>query len=206
MIPYPVPSNPPDEAGFVNPQFNENWVAILEGFLANLRDPVYWESPPSDIIQQIDELRNRLWDVNPIVQGIQGTTLFILGSMRNVDVGAAIAPFPSASHIFNMAWAQSAPAINNQTSIVFYAQAGNYSFNMTRQKASNQGILTAYIDGVLFLTNDGYAAANTFNVATKTAFTVVGDGLHRLTLTIASKNASSSNYFFSLNFFEVQKL
>lgn len=52
----PVPDNPPDEGVMQVCAFNVEWLGIIVGLLEQLKNPDQWQSPPSDIVAQVDEL------------------------------------------------------------------------------------------------------------------------------------------------------
>ena len=53
---FPVPESAPNEGAFITVAFSVEWMPIVLAVLQSLRSPAAWESPPDDIVQQVDEL------------------------------------------------------------------------------------------------------------------------------------------------------
>lgn len=53
---WPVPANPPDEGVFHTCQFNAEWLPVVASVLQQMRDVNIWDSPPDDILDQVDTL------------------------------------------------------------------------------------------------------------------------------------------------------
>lgn len=64
FFPVPTPSSPPDEGDFFYPAFGAQWLPVILAKLQELQDPALWESPPDDLIPQLDELMERLMTDN----------------------------------------------------------------------------------------------------------------------------------------------
>ena len=73
--------------------------------------------------------------------------------------------------------------------------AGTWTFSEIIETGNNQGIYAIAIDGNSVGTIDGYSASGANNVVkTITGITVSTTGKHTLSITMATKNASSSGY------------
>jgi hypothetical protein len=76
--------------------------------------------------------------------------------------------------------------------------AGTYTITAIMVRNNSYGVVTFSIDGVdLATTFDGYAAAVAVTTLTITTVPIVGDGQHLFRARVASKNASSANFFHS---------
>lgn len=85
-------------------------------------------------------------------------------------------------------------AQNDELSWDVVVSAGTWSINLKSRKSSNVGIYTFLIDGVSVGTIDGYAAAAASGNQTITGISITRSGKVRLTVRMATKNASSSSY------------
>jgi hypothetical protein len=75
-------------------------------------------------------------------------------------------------------------------------KAGTWDFELLHHKDNNRGIYTVSLDGVTLGTIDGYAGSTTLNQRDSlSGIAVPRSGMHRLRMTMASKNASSSLYY-----------
>ena len=75
--------------------------------------------------------------------------------------------------------------------------AGTWSFTLLHDRGSDRGIATVSIDGTSVFTADAYAASPVENIATTGSGIVVASAGQKLVrITMATKNASSTGYFF----------
>ncbi|MDT0183231.1 right-handed parallel beta-helix repeat-containing protein [Microbacterium sp. ARD31] len=72
---------------------------------------------------------------------------------------------------------------------------GTYSIAVWHTKDVNRGIYSVRVDGVVVGTIDGYAASTTPERAVLTGFNVRSGGRRTLSLVMATKNGSSSDYY-----------
>lgn len=100
----------------------------------------------------------------------------------------------------NGSWFQATTVSNGDSAEgKFFLKAGSYTLYVYGITGAVNGIIDWSIDGTNVLTGqDWYAASTTRNVVKSGAVTVATNGMHTLRLTINGKNASSSNYFWSL--------
>lgn len=78
-----------------------------------------------------------------------------------------------------------------------YLSAGTYRLTVIYERGSNRGIQTWAIDGTSVATIDGYGP-QTQNVVSQTSGIVLTAGNHLVRVTTATKNASSTGYFCTL--------
>lgn len=91
-------------------------------------------------------------------------------------------------------------AQNRSITYQFFIDAGTYTFGLLHGRASTRGIYTVTLDGGSSLgTIDGYSVSSGPTFGEVTSITVATSGIHTITLTMATKNASSSNYFGVIN-------
>jgi hypothetical protein len=76
--------------------------------------------------------------------------------------------------------------------------AGTWTIRFWHRKSTNVGIYTFLLDGVSVGTIDGYAAAAAFGQNDIAGIAVATTGVHFLTIRMATKNASSSAYYATL--------
>jgi|GEM_PF-4919362 len=86
------------------------------------------------------------------------------------------------------------PAIDNQVDFYVNLPSGTYSCIVHGQKDSSYGIATLKIDDVAVGTQDWYAAGSTVTSQTTANIAVATSGIKKLSVVMASKNASSSGY------------
>lgn len=108
--------------------------------------------------------------------------------------GALTGANPSAAPTFYSYWYQT-EAQNNERTNAFDLAAGSYTFQCWFYRITSGGIVTIYVDEVSQGTIDTYGTAVP-NTSGTLAITVVGNGRHKLRIKTATKNASSSNYGF----------
>lgn len=71
---------------------------------------------------------------------------------------------------------------------------GTWTFDLMYRKDATYGIYTISVDGVSVGTIDGYAGVAAVSNLTSVTGIVVAPGMRAVRLTMATKNASSSNY------------
>lgn len=92
---------------------------------------------------------------------------------------------------------QRVSAITSQNAFVEWdltMEAGTWTLDLYYAKNTSFGIYTISLDGVSVGTIDSYAASSVTGNITSIAGIVVAAGVHALRLTMATKNASSSDY------------
>lgn len=111
----------------------------------------------------------------------------------------------STTALYN-GYKQSASTINSEISFDVALDAGTWTVELLHVKASDSGIYHVQIDGVDQGTVDGYNAATSVNQLGSVTGVII-DAQKRVTLTlkIASKNASSSNYVARLQHVQLRR-
>lgn len=98
---------------------------------------------------------------------------------------------------------RTAAAVNDEVAYSVALPAGTYHIEYMALKNTNCGIMTLKFDGSTISTHDLYAAAMSYNVrGSSSNFNVNIAGVYTFTNLVASKNASSSNYFTLLSWFQ----
>lgn len=91
-------------------------------------------------------------------------------------------------------------AQNSDISWDLALSAGTWTLDMWHRRFTDRGIYTILVDGVATgVTIDGYAAAADSVHVTSASFTVAVSGKHRVTLRMATKNASSTSFIGSIH-------
>lgn len=89
----------------------------------------------------------------------------------------------------------SSGAQNDSISFEFWAPKGNFTLAFIHHSSTDRGIYGVTADGVAIGTVDGYSASGVNNVLSASLTgTFASTGIHTITFTMATKNASSSNY------------
>lgn len=91
--------------------------------------------------------------------------------------------------------------VNNEATWRVPLAAGTYTFTLLHYQDNNRGIYTPYFDGVAQATADGYAASPADKLDVWTGVTISTSAVHDIRFLMASKNASSSNYFGAVELF-----
>jgi hypothetical protein len=111
-----------------------------------------------------------------------------------IDAGAANGERITNGFLYN-----SPGAVNDEIGWDVVLAAGTWTFSLLYTKISPGGIITVSLDGSSLGTIDTYNAATTPNQrASITGISVASSGKKRLLLKMATKNASSSNYWAAL--------
>lgn len=86
--------------------------------------------------------------------------------------------------------------------IVFEAplKAGSWNFELAYGKGSGNGIFTVQVGGVSIGTIDGYNGSVVWNNQSTIAFTVSTSSVYEVRILMATKNASATAYFGSIEF------
>lgn len=105
--------------------------------------------------------------------------------------------------IYNAAGAQ-----NDEFGYDLLLRKGTWSFTLTFSALNSDGIISCRLDGVEFASQDGYNVSgvrlfNGFKV--QTGIVVATTGIHRVSFKAASKNASSSGYFITVQQFTFRR-
>jgi hypothetical protein len=88
---------------------------------------------------------------------------------------------------------------NDQVDYKVYLDVGTYTFVSLHLVSSASGILTLLIDAVSVGTIDLYSGSSVYNtIKTITGISITTPGLKTLSCKVATKNASSSNYYMTL--------
>jgi len=121
------------------------------------------------------------WNYSAIIQGAYSFTL-------------------ATTNLNNAYFQNSSLAVNDSISYKVYLAKGTYTFRTIGTHANVSGILTLCIDGVGCGTQDHYNSPTlTSEPMDTTGITVATSGLKTFTITMATKNGSSTNYLMALN-------
>lgn len=82
---------------------------------------------------------------------------------------------------------------------------GTWDFELTSSTANNRGIYTVSIDAVSVGTIDGYTAGSVLFARSVLTGITIASGTRRLKLKMATKNASSSNYFGTIQHIQLRR-
>lgn len=125
-------------------------------------------------------------------------------SAHTIVSGATMSWGSDASQASNGYYRRTAAAINDEAAYSIGLAVGTYHIEYVAAKATTAGIMSIIIDGSTISTHDFYAAATTYNVrGSSSDFNISTPGTHTLTIKVASKNASSSNYFTFISWFQI---
>lgn len=80
-----------------------------------------------------------------------------------------------------------------------YLDAGYYTIELAHQEGTNLGIYSVRVDDVEVGTIDGYAATFVSRLAAVVDVMISDTGIHKISIVMATKNASSSGYLAKLN-------
>lgn len=115
-------------------------------------------------------------------------SLFIAG-------GAVTRNSISLTHPYTTRTFTTTPAVDDEFTNSFSVASGTYTLSQLGVSGTNRGIITWFIDGVSQGTTDWYNATLVEGVVKTLSVTVVGDGYHKISGKLATKNASSTDYF-----------
>ncbi|MDM9580918.1 hypothetical protein [Nostoc sp. GT001] len=115
-----------------------------------------------------------------------------------VEVGGQMKTDTNASLAYGVEIYQDPPGINDSFSFLKLLAVGTYNLSVLTTLKTNLGRLKLEIDGNLaFDDMDCYNASLVVNAILQRTITIPTDGLHEFKFTVFSKNAASSNYYFS---------
>lgn len=77
----------------------------------------------------------------------------------------------------------------------FGLDTGTYTYTLSHHRGNNRGIYSVRNDDVEVGTIDGYNAATQSGILSAVTGIVIGEGPHELELNMATRNASSGNFF-----------
>jgi len=134
--------------------------------------------------------------VTPVKIGGGTNEEFFAPCMRaRVAAGTFAGPVVGTGFIGNVQIYNSPVAQNDQLDYYEFLSAGTWTIYVCATKGTSQGIYTLLIDDVSVGTMDFYAGSgsdnNEMNVA---SIAVATSGIKKISLKVATKNASSSNY------------
>ena len=133
-------------------------------------------------------------------------TFWQLASTREVGsaFGLQMATSFTSMPIYGYQYYQQPAALNDQFSQSFVLSSGSYSLFAIGLTAPNRGIITWELDGVVQGVMDYYAAPGLVNVVKSCSLTVLTNGVHTLRAKMLSKNASSADYFCTIEQFWIK--
>lgn len=101
---------------------------------------------------------------------------------------------------------QGTPAINNEIGWNVLIGSGTWEITTIHRTGNDAGTYTVKLDSTTVGTFDGYTAADTNNVvSTISSISVGSSGIYTLKFVMASKNASSSNYYYKIQWITLQR-
>lgn len=180
-------------------------LALLQGIIANLTNPDFWQGTDSEIDAMSDlwltAYTETDWSTCLTSQWLLGNTR-VYPEMAIATDGNALSWADVTGQAYGGVFRQNAPAINDKLTWNVALKAGSYVMNVNGIKANNRGIQTIKLDGVTAGTFDWYNSTTQLNQQQNTVIGVTDDGLYELTSEMATKNASSSNYFLLINYID----
>ncbi|MEH2124174.1 hypothetical protein [Nostoc sp.] len=115
-----------------------------------------------------------------------------------VEAGGQIETDTNAGLAYGAEIYQNPAALNDSFSFRKLLTAGSYNLSVLTVLTSSVGKLKLEIDGILaFDDMDLYSSSVVLNGILQRTITIPTDGLHEFKFTVFSKNAASSNYYFS---------
>jgi len=197
---WPVPDQPPDEAAFHTCQFNEKWVSAVISALDQLRDTELWETPPDDMLPQVDQLLDEIMTNIIISPQLFPYETYHLHSDSLVLVGNAIGWVDFAGQAMAGAWRQQTAAVSDKFQFSLVAEAGTPHLVFYGVKGVGSGIMFIQTDEHHTYSIDLYNSTTLLNQRISLPITVDETGLRTFTVTMSNKNASSSGYACNLNY------
>lgn len=123
------------------------------------------------------------------------------GAAFLLQMATTFTPLP----IYGYQYFQNPGALNDQWSQTFSLSAGSFALSAIGLTATNRGIITWELDGVVQGTMDYYANPGLVNTIKTIALTVLTSGVHTLRGKMISKNALSTDYYCTLQTFWVKQ-
>ena len=109
--------------------------------------------------------------------------------------GMTFTRYQSSSYLGGgLGGSDSAASVNNTIKFDVLLDAGTWAIDVLYTSSTGYGIVTFDLGGASLGTIDMYSAGANNNASTISGITVSAAGYYTLTLTVASKNASSSGY------------
>lgn len=116
----------------------------------------------------------------------------------HVVAGGTITPSQSSSALSGGYVSQGTIAVNDEIGWPVLLNAGTWTMTLIHVTAGNRGIYTHKLDSTTIGTIDGYSAGTVYNVVSEiTGIVVAAPAVYTHKLVMATKNASSSNYYYS---------
>lgn len=157
---------------------------------------VFFKSGGLYIIDDAGAVTGPLVDDPPYPQFAR---LFIRDFRVVTGCGGSISFAPATAKIFNLEGNQTTPGNGDKIQASVFLEAGTYNFSAIGEKSASRGIIDWALDDVTFKTGDDWYNGSSVNNFISTGSVVIANsGRHILSLTINGKNASSSNYYFSI--------
>jgi len=200
---FTVPSAPPADGTQHTCTFNQDWIPLLIGFVEGLKNPGVWDTPPSDITQECQELIDLLIR-DTTVTLYWPTQFFCIPPMMHINFGNGLLQSIDAAQQLNTYWQQSPNSNGAELTIGFPLKAGSYTLTVGYLKSASGGKVDVKVNGGTLVTLDTYnATAQKAQISTQT-FTQTYDSEAFLTFTLNGKNASSANYSWAWSFAAVK--
>jgi len=122
------------------------------------------------------------------------------GAVFSLQMATSFTSMP----LYGYQYYQTPAALNDQFSQSFVLSSGSYSLFAVGLTAPNRGIITWELDGVVQGVMDYYATPGLANVIKSCSLTILTDGVHTLRAKMLTKNASSTDYYCTIQQFWIK--
>lgn len=119
------------------------------------------------------------------------------GYWEHVVAGGTITRFQDSSILSGGLVYQGTPAQNDEIGWKVLLRAGTWTITLIHFRSTDRGIYTVKLDTTSIGTIDGYGSAAGNVVSAITGVSVSTPALYTLKLVMATKHASSSNYYYA---------
>lgn len=199
MTGIPVPANSPLDGTMHVCQFSEDWLPIVTGALNDLLIVSQWDSPPADIIPQVNELMRLIEETVTIPPQVFRSHFSIIWRAVKVGVGNPLAFALNTAFSLNGTWSQTAAAQNDVMTFDALLVKGTYTLHAQGTKTNASGIASWYLHSTLIGQLDWYVGSGATETIQTFTFTLADDSLCVFQAKMATKNSSSSGYRHALN-------
>lgn len=185
------------------------YLGIVSDALSQLILPEAWEADGDitvdEAIADMTALLDQWYNGGCMDIGFPNFMWMLWHEVTVID-GNALAISANASQLLSHWCEQSAAAQNDKCEFSTFLPAGEYYLNLLGHTSSSNGIQTIKLDGASLGTPDWYTASGGFNALRSLNMTVDLGGVHTLTFTVATKNASSTGYKAQITYLWIQKV
>lgn len=208
-VPYPVPfpECAPQDCEPITITFGSDYLPVILRQLLELHDIAHWDSPPSDYQAQIDELILQFMteDAPPVTPIYPTSVQATLAVAKDYTTGG-IAFIADSAQMLAGYWRGADHANGDGIKLTVLLAKGIYTLHIVGISANNQGKQAWDINQVVSTTLDWYSSTTVRNVHQYiTGLHVNDDGEQEIHMTVNGKNASSSNYYYSVSLIWLEK-